>query len=92
MISDENRRDFEQRRLRNVRLQVVNANFDPDKHREAEEWIDEQENALVREQIAIARSAVRRSTIALVISGVAALFAGVAALAAIAPLVIQHWR
>jgi CHASE3 domain sensor protein len=92
VISDENRRDFEQRRLRNVRLQVVNANFAPDKHREAEEWIDEQENALVREQIAIARSAVRRSTIALVISGVAALFAGVAALAAIVPLVIQHWR
>ena len=68
MISDENRRDFEQRRLRNVRLQVVNANFDPDKHRQAEEWIDEQEHVFDRERNAIARSANTRATIALVIS------------------------
>jgi hypothetical protein len=59
VISDANRRDFEDRGLRNVRLQVANANFDPDKHRQAEEWIDEQEHVFDRERNAIARSANR---------------------------------
>ena len=92
MISDENRRDFEQRRLRNVRLPFVNANFDPDKHRQAEEWIDKQENALNRERNALARSANTRASIALVISAIAMVISAITALAAIVPLLIQHWR
>jgi hypothetical protein len=81
VINRENRRDFEDRGQRNVRLQVVNANFDPDKHRQAEEWIDEREHVFERERNALARSANTRATIALVISAIAAL-------AAIVPLVI----
>jgi hypothetical protein len=81
VISPENRRDFEQRGLRNVRQQVEYVTFSPEKHREAEEWIDEQEHALDRERNALARSANRRATIALVIS----------VLALVVPLIIQFW-
>lgn len=81
MISDDNRRDFEERKLRNVKQQVEHANFAPDKHKHAQEWIDEQEHRFDRERNAIARSANRRATWALVIS----------VLALVVPLVIQFW-
>jgi len=40
MISDDKRRDFEDRKLDNVKRQVAHANFAPDKHKQAQEWID----------------------------------------------------
>jgi hypothetical protein len=82
LISDENRRDFEERGLHGVRQQFHRANFTaPGKHREAEEWIHEQEHAFDRARIALARSANTRATWALVIS----------VLALVVPLIIQFW-
>ena len=65
MISRENRRDFAKRGLRAVRGHVEHADFSPQKHREAEEWIDEQDH----------RSTNKRANLALVISCIAALAA-----------------
>ena len=65
VISRENRRDFAKRGLRAVRGHVEHADFSPQKHREAEEWIDEQDH----------RSTNKRANLALVISIIAALAA-----------------
>ena len=83
MISDGKRRDFEDRKLDNVRRQVAHANFAPDKHKQAQEWIDEQEHRFGRERNAIARSANRIAGWKLVIA--------VGVLLVVVPLAIRFW-
>jgi hypothetical protein len=65
VISRENRRDFAKRGLHVVLSHVEHAVFSPQKHREAEEWIDEQDH----------RSTNKRANLALVISCIAVLVA-----------------
>ena len=83
MISDDKRRDFEDRKLDNVKRQVAHANFAPDKHKQAQEWIDEQEHRFDRERNAIARSANRIAGWKLVIA--------VGVLLVVVPLAIRFW-
>jgi hypothetical protein len=84
MISPDNRAEFELLRPHGVRKRIEAALYDPQKHKQADEWLEEVEHgpdrALMREQIEIAReakdiarSADKRATIALWISGTAAL-------------------
>jgi len=73
MITEANRREFEQRGPDGVRKQIEHALYDAEKQKQAYEWLDETERgpdrALMREQILM------RATIALVISLVSALAA-----------------
>ena len=69
MISPENRAEFEQLRVHEVRKRVDGITYSPEKHNEAIEWLEEQDPA--REAVSLARAAGTRATIALVISGLA---------------------
>lgn len=71
MISPENRAEFEGLRVDEVRKRVDHSVWKPDKHREAIEWLEEQDAA--RQSIRLQRTAGTRATIALVISGLALL-------------------
>jgi hypothetical protein len=61
VISEANRREFEQRGREGVRKQIENALYNEEKQKQAYEWLDETERgpdrALMREQISIASSA-----------------------------------
>jgi hypothetical protein len=83
MISDDNSRDFEDRKLDNVNRQVAHAHFEPDKHKHAHDWSDEQEHRFGRERNAIARSANRIAGWKLVIA--------VGVLLVVVPLAIRFW-
>jgi hypothetical protein len=53
--------DFKERGVENVRLQILHANFSPEKHKDAEKWV-------YREDHRYQRRADTKSTIAIVVS------------------------
>jgi hypothetical protein len=91
MISEDNRREFEQRGALGVRRQIEHANYNEEKRKQADEWLDEiehgparalakEQNSILQESNRIAGGTNRRATIALVISIISALIAGTALL------------
>jgi CHASE3 domain sensor protein len=89
MISEDNRKEFEQRGPLGVRKQIERALYSEEKRKQADQWLDEiehgptralaqEQNSILQESNRIARGANRRATIALVIAFISALVAVVA--------------
>ena len=96
MISDDNRREFEQRGAFGVRKQIERALYNEEKRKQADEWLYEiehgparalvqEQNLILQEANRIARGANCRATIELVISVIAAL-------TAVAALILPYFK
>jgi len=102
MITEANRREFEQRGPDGVRKQIEHALYDAEKQKQAYEWLDETERgpdrALMREQILIAGSArdaawesARAAKAANVRATIALVISLVSALAAVGSFVVAFF-
>lgn len=73
MITEDNRKEFEQLDIDQVRKRVEHSNWDDAKLKQAREWLKENEPAWISARAA--QKSVHRSTMALVISGLSLLVA-----------------
>jgi hypothetical protein len=73
MISPESRAEFEDLGAHEVQKKVDGVSYGPTKHREAIEWLEEQDPA--RQSVRLAKTAGTRATIALIISVISAAIA-----------------